>query len=141
MFSRARETTGWVDTDRLALDAAASHPALSAWVGDWYMDDDHIRLTRATQGRLRVDGDAYWPGAHPADRPSGPNVGNLEGTFAVNADRLDYSNGNDSYDCRATLRLLGDYLLVEDDGNCGGMNVRFTGTYRRRPAHSPAIKS
>lgn len=32
-------------------------------------------------------------------------------------------------DCLAPLHLLGPYLAVEDNGNCGGMNVRFTGIY------------
>ena len=33
--------------------------------------------------------------------------------------------------CTVTLRLLGPYLVASDNGGCGGMNVHFTGVYRR----------
>jgi hypothetical protein len=30
------------------------------------------------------------------------------------------------------MRRFADYLLVEDNHTCGGVNVSFTGAYRRR---------
>jgi len=33
--------------------------------------------------------------------------------------------------CAAKLELYGRYLVVEDNGGCGGLNVSFTGTYAR----------
>jgi hypothetical protein len=43
--------------------------------------------------------------------------------------------------CRATLRLVGDYLVVSDNSDCGGMNVRFDGVYRRRPTRPAPPRS
>jgi len=34
--------------------------------------------------------------------------------------------------CRATLRLVGPYLLVDDNNDCGGANVTFDGVYRKK---------
>ena len=135
LFSRTQDTTGWVDTDRLRLDATAAAPAPTQWAGEWRNGDDHIRLTPSPGGRLRVVGEAFWPAAPahlPKGSPSGwPHTGDLDGVAAVVAGRADYRDGDDSYVCKATLRLLGPYLLVDDNGDCGGMNVRFTGVYRR----------
>ncbi len=138
IFEAARETTGWVDSDRLWADVAASHLPASAWTGTWYDGDDQIRLRQQAGDRLRVDGNAYWPGAHPTkDWPSGwPHIGQLGGTGTVIGNRVDYGEGDEGYACRATMRLLGEYLLVTDNGNCGGANVRFTGIYQRKHGRS-----
>ena len=34
--------------------------------------------------------------------------------------------------CKMTLRLVGEYLIADDNGECGGMNVTFDGVYRRK---------
>jgi hypothetical protein len=49
---------------------------------------------------------------------------------------IGYANGSappppGGPDCAARLRLLGRYLVVEDNGACGGMNVSFSGIYVR----------
>ena len=39
---------------------------------------------------------------------------------------------DDGYNCQVRFRLLGPYLLAYDDHNqCGGVNVTFTGVYRK----------
>ena len=42
-----------------------------------------------------------------------------------------YSDGEDQYDCKATIRLIGIYLVVADNMHCGGANVSFSGVYRK----------
>jgi hypothetical protein len=34
--------------------------------------------------------------------------------------------------CGITLRLVGDFLVADDNGDCGGVNVTFDGVYRRK---------
>ena len=34
-------------------------------------------------------------------------------------------------DCHIGATILGDYLVVSDNDKCGGLNVTFTGLYRR----------
>jgi len=34
--------------------------------------------------------------------------------------------------CTVHAQLLGDVLIVADNSECGGMNVRFNGVYRRK---------
>ncbi len=83
---------------------------------------------------LTADGEAYWPSAHPSARqfPGGPNVGDLSGTAMPKGAAVTFADASDPQACSATLRLIGDVLIVADNGACGGMNVSFSGAYRRR---------
>ena len=66
-------------------------------------------------------------GNHPA-----PAIGSQQG---LNTDWTRYfpaESGKDDDECRASFGLLGPYLLAYTPLNlCGGMNVTFTGVYRR----------
>jgi hypothetical protein len=68
------------------------------------------------------------------------NIGEISAELQPAGDALAFTMGTDEtlafdkgdeYDCRVRLRRLVDYLLITDNGNCGGMNVRFDGVYRR----------
>jgi hypothetical protein len=125
-------SAGWVEQSRLVPEAFDSSPALQSWVGRWKDGDDLLRLS-LYHGQLHADGAAYWPSAHPAkeDAPGGPNVGSLEANAMPTGNRVQFSEGNDLSRCQVTAILVGTWMLVDDNGNCGGMNVRFSGIYQR----------
>ena len=123
---------GYVRRDEFkSLPLPASVP-LAAWTGTWRDGDDSIVL-RAAAGTLTASGEAYWPSAHPPPklRPGGPNVGDMSGTAAPNGNTVVFGD-NDPAECKVTLTLLPPFLLAIDNKNCGGMNVSFTGVYRKR---------
>jgi hypothetical protein len=125
-------TRGWIETARLRRVPAAP-PSVKGWSGMWLFDAANIEIHPGkAPGTLRVKGIALW-GTHDPWRVKngGINTGELDGTVTAKGDRADYSDGAGEYDCRAELRLLGPYLLVEDNGNCGGVNVTFSGIYRK----------
>lgn len=37
------------------------------------------------------------------------------------------------FDCQVWMPRLGPWLIVDDNTNCGGLNVTFRGVYRRKP--------
>lgn len=123
---------GYVAATRLKALPVEPSPPLKAWVGRWREGDDVIRLT-AKGDTLNVDGQAYWPSAHPSTRqfPGGPNLGDLSGTARPTGNVVTFADSGDPQACRATLRLIGDVLVAADNRNCGGMNVSFSGVYRR----------
>jgi hypothetical protein len=47
----------------------------------------------------------------------------VKGAAAVFADEV----------CVLNLKLIGTWLAAADNGDCGGLNVSFTGVYRRKP--------
>lgn len=124
------ETVGWVRADTLRLADPVAKPPLSAWHGTWKYADNSISFTdNKLAGFLNVTGDALWKGL-------GDNVhiGELDGRFAPEGNVLEYSDGDDEYDCKATMRLVGEYLLVADNMKCGGVNVSFSGIYKKATA-------
>jgi hypothetical protein len=121
-----------VRQDAIAAQPVPTTVPLGAWVGEWRDGDDSISL--AVSGtRLAASGSAYWPSAHPSlkERPGGPNLGDMCGT-ATPKENIVVFAGKDPADCRVTLTLLPPFLLATDNMNCGGMNVSFTGVYRKR---------
>jgi len=99
----------------------------------------------ATEKRrsVEVSGNAMW-GSYDRQRVKrgAVHVGELNGkgrprghTLAIgfDPDRSGFPPAKDTApdNCAAKLELYGRYLVVEDDGMCGGLNVSFTGIYVR----------
>lgn len=127
--ARGSETVGWLAADRLAAVESAAAPTLASWLGTWNFYSNEVRLSRgARAGVLRVEGEATWVGVNPGN----VHTGELSGEAAPAAGVLNLGGGEEEYDCRATLRLVGPYLLISDNKQCGGVNVTFDGVYRRK---------
>lgn len=123
--ARGHETVGWLPARLLALSPADPNPPRSAWLGAWSFYSNTLQLARgAKPGALRVEGEAFWHGANPENIHTGDVAG--EAAPSGNVLKLE------AEDCRVTLRLVGAYLVVDDNNECGGANVSFDGVYRRR---------
>lgn len=126
--SRGGGTAGWMEATRLVPVAVAANPPRAAWLGDW-SEEGNPRLTFLARGNgLSVEGEAYWPSPNPSPRdyPGGPNVGNVGETLEVSDNRAR------APECNLSFTLLGELLVAADpDMQCGGMNVSFSGVYRR----------
>jgi len=125
-------SAGYVRQDEIAPGPLIAITPLAAWTGEWRSGDNSIAL-RADGPRLTASGSAYWPSANPSlkERPGGPNLGEMSGTAIPQGNTVVFA-GQDPSDCRVTLTLVPPFLLAVDNANCGGMNVSFTGVYRRR---------
>lgn len=89
--------------------------------------------------QLAVDGSACWPTCNPplGERPGGPNIGELGGSATPVGNHVVFSTGSGEFDCTAKMALVGGVLVVSDNQNCDGHNVRFDGVYRRVPPRKP----
>jgi hypothetical protein len=125
-------SAGYVRQDEIAAQPLSANVSLVAWVGEWRDGDDTITLRIAGLG-LAAEGSAYWPSARPSlkERPGGPNLGDMSGMATPNGNTVVFAE-TDPSDCRVRLTLLPPYLLAADNRKCGGMNVSFTGVYRKR---------
>ena len=93
-------------------------------------DTDAAELTViALSGRgVRIMGSAIWSGAAGAGNT---NVGMVDGVAALRGTLVHYLDPET--ECRFTLGFAGDGLTIRDENaECGGMNVTFKGTYRKR---------
>lgn len=119
---------GWLNEADIEFPNLLFDGSDNSWVGEWRYHSNVIRIERTkTNGEFRITGDATWKGM-------GDNVhiGELNGSVKLVDGKIEYSDGASEFDCRATLDLAyTGYLLVKDNANCGGMNVRFSGIYRK----------
>lgn len=144
---KAAATVGWLPRAMLveaARDTTARAPA--DWAGTWRSGpEQEIRIRPGGGGQIVVAGDATFGGSDPERvRRGGVNVGEIAGTSAVENGTAAFAFGDDGttrpFDakrpegadlCRVRLWRLGRYLVAADNMMCGGMNVTFTGVYRR----------
>jgi len=144
---KAASTSGFLPREQLA--APPPEPpvnASAAWAGTWQSGDEQtITIRRKPDGRFVIEGDATWGGHDPERvKRGGVNAGNLSGegsivdgitAFAIDGDGaikpIDLKLPADSDACRVKLWRLGPYLVAADNLGCGGMNVTFTGVYRK----------
>ena len=136
------ETRGWLP--RAAVQIALPEPAPARqWDGKWQRDREAQIVIKSRQDEVEVSGNAMWGSYDPQRVKSGGiHVGELNGkgrprgqTLAIgyDPDRSGFPPGKDQApdNCAAKLELYGRYLMVEDNGGCGGLNVSFTGIYVR----------
>lgn len=134
------ETSGYLLASVLKdVPASASKP--DEWIGQWSRSAEaEITISATSGGKLKVAGTATFGALDPSRVKRGAvNMGELEGERAPKGHMLALGEGydgskpfgDDRGECRAKLRLFGRYLVVEDNGGCGGLNVSFTGIYVR----------
>ena len=91
----------------------------SATLNAWLLKD----------GQVRVAGDSSWVGN---ETTGNVNVGNVDGIFALQGNKLFFKGGDGDDDCQFTIMFGGDSLQIREDNlKCGGLNVSFDGRYRR----------
>ncbi len=123
------ETDGWFPAANLKPLASPTN-----WAGKWKRDT-------SAEIDIAVKGDtAHLTGNATANSGSAVNEGDLDGdidarapyaSFAIAGDRQIAFARAGQDDCAVELRQLGPYLLVQDNNNCGGMGVSFSGLYRK----------
>jgi hypothetical protein len=127
-----------------ALEPVAA-PAPS-WSGEWVGESQLLDIAPQGEGRLKIKGNAVYARDAEAVEMGGVNVGEIDGLYFRDGDRAEGASdeetirrprpadeADDSIVCVLRMRLVGGYLLARDNQRCGGMNVTFSGIYRRDP--------
>ncbi len=127
--SKTTESAGFLLRSELAWKPVVAAMPHSAWIGTWRDGDDEITL-RAAGAALAVTGYAFWPSAAPSEYQPSPHVGEVSETARPVSNTVVFA-GKCVNNCLVLLTLLPPYLLARDNRQCGGMNVSFTGVYRK----------
>jgi hypothetical protein len=127
---RNREYVSWMPKTNIALVPTPPVHPIRDWVGVWSDGSGTIRISPLdARDTLEISSKLRWDGG---DSPAGYPIANFGGITAVlnvNGPQASASDGV----CQVALTRIGRYLVADDNGNCGGMNVRHTGVYFRRP--------
>lgn len=138
---RGTSTINWLPAAAV-IPLPASERQPSDWVGDWAAPEQGITIKAAAGGALNVSGDASWGMGDKWRRENGAvHIGQVKGTvrpaggvvaFTEGDDKTLPYNAGDEGACSIRMVRRGPYLLARDNNKCGGLNVSFTGFYRRK---------
>lgn len=122
---KKRETVGWIELVSLA-PAADPLPETSDWLGTWKAWASTLTIEQQEHGPgLHVTGDSTWGSG------ASTHIGQIDGTFKPKGRYAMTKDGDGKYDCAVEYTRIGRFLIVDDNNNCGGMNVSFDGVYVR----------
>lgn len=113
--------TGWIAKRQLVLTPTNPNPSLATWVGEWKNGRNSLSIQTQSGGGLSIDGLALW-----GDGPA-PRTGEVQGAANPAGNHATVKDGP----CQVTLTLADDWLIASDNHQCGGLNVTFSGVYRR----------
>lgn len=97
--------------------------------GVWKLNDNVISITKIS-GALHARGKAYYPEKEPPRSvfPTGPSTGAFTATAIERGRSAKFDDGA----CTVVARVIAqEYLSVRDNGQCGDMNVTFSGIYAK----------
>lgn len=127
---RGAETVGWLETENLEFSELSQNPETKDWLGEWnYGRESSITIAKSKKsGFFDVKGNSFWNGGG-----GNVNVGEIEESVSADGNILKIGEKDtEEYACKVTMRLLGRFLVVSDNLNCGGLNVTFSGVYQRK---------
>lgn len=139
--TKGRATSGIIKGDTVEPVRGADQATSRAFIGTWVREEAEIKVTR-NGAALAFDGSATYGAKDPNRVARGAvNSGALDVTTDPKGNRLSAGIGGGLAvpkdkaavtDCQVDMIALGPYLVVKDNMQCGGMNVSFTGVYRKR---------
>lgn len=147
-FSKAGKlSSGFVDANGLGATSnsdakLSSRAGLGAWSnGNTGLieikpgSDDYVVITgEINRGPPSFNSGSLNGPAFLSNKDDGKSVGyaddHYDGTMPPTSPP---DNSAASFSCKARLRLMGDFLIVDDNDNCGGHGVMFTGLYKKKP--------
>jgi hypothetical protein len=130
---KQRSTNGWLPAASLTPVTPAPAPAQADWQGAWVHAGGEIDITNAANGGVTIHGEAIYRAAQDIHN------GVIDATAKLGQGVLAFADdGSVAFDkagadaCLVRMRRAEALLVVEDNGHCGGVDVTFTGFYRKK---------
>ncbi len=142
LASNGQSRTGWLPEAGLMTLPA---PITPDWTGKWRAGREQSIAIRRNGASWEIEGSATYGASDPERvRRGSVNIGTMSASLP-RSDRggpptLAFTEGPDGtlpYEegeptaCRVRMQLVGPWLVVSDNRQCGGFNVSFSGIYRR----------
>lgn len=120
---------GWLPSSTIVPAPLENDPA--AWLGGWKRVEADITIEKTKDG-LKASGEATYGALDPERIKRGAvNSGSFSGPLALKDGQGRIVDDDSISGCNVKLARAGDFLFVRDNNVCGGMNVSFSGLYRK----------
>ena len=127
---RKHEIVSWVSKKNVAVRSPVPFHPVRDWVGTWSDRVAKIHISPVKNSdHLHISSKLRWEGGNSPEGEPRANYGGIEAALTVQGSKATGAEGA----CQVVLTRVGKYLVADDNGACGGMNVRHTGVYLRRP--------
>jgi hypothetical protein len=126
-------TTGWLPSVALAKVERMPAPAAADWLGNWEHPGGGLTITKAADGRFKIEGGQVVPAGRDFNAGAiNALAAPKDGIIAfVDDGSTPFERPSQGDECRVRLQRVGPLLLVEENNDCGGSGVSFTGLYHR----------
>jgi hypothetical protein len=127
-------TNGWLPSGTMTPVMPAPATSRSDWIGGWIHAGGEIDIRAVKKGSLNIHGEQVYPAAQDfhngvIDATAKPANGLLQ--FADDG-RVPFDKAASGAACLVRMQRVEALLVVEDNGQCGGVLVTFTGFYRKK---------
>jgi len=129
---KVRWTGGWLPSASLAPVTRAPALARADWIGEWIHASGHITIASAADDRLAIKGEAFYDAAQNVHTGVIDAVAKPAQGLLAFADDGSIAFDNPKAECLVRMQRIDALLVVEDNNDCGGIMVTFTGFYRRK---------
>lgn len=126
---------GWLPSASLTPVAPMLFPKRTDWIGVWRHPGGTVAITQGEGETLRIEGEMIVPGALDV------HTGSIKARVTPLKDKITFvEDGSIPFDdkdalqgeCRVLMQRINTWLMIADNGGCGGAGVSFTGLYRRK---------
>jgi hypothetical protein len=126
-------TVGWLPTASLTPLEPMGSPKAADWIGTWSHPGGTISIKSGDGGKLSIEGEHVYPAAQNVHTGVlGANVVPAQGMIAFAEDGSVPFEQAEEGQCLVRMQRVGALLLVEDNMQCGGSMVTFTGSLSPR---------
>ncbi len=134
-LGKKSDLAGWVQKNKIAIEAYERNPEIKSWQGKWASvggkDANVLNIEALPSGMLHIVGNASWYGGKNSYGGEIIHIGEADFTVKPNGNLVVTEESEDL--CQINLQLFGYYLVSTDNNKCGGVNVSFSGIYKRTP--------
>ncbi len=117
---KVQSTYGWVKSASLSKEDANKEVSID-WTGKWVDGSNSLTLSKESNGKMKVSGFATYGSGMST------NTGEVNGVNTPVKNFLEISEDS----CKVKMLAFDKFLLVDDNLECGGLNVTFNGIYMK----------
>lgn len=131
VYAVKNQSSGWLPMDSI-VRVESSNFSLEKLIGIWIADYSKINIKKHGL-EVSVSGTSRWDGLIDDNGNRIENIGQFHGTTLLsNIQTGKFEIYDNEIDCRVKFNFVDNkYLIVSDNSNCGGMNVRFDGVFKK----------
>lgn len=122
-----KKSTGWINSDNIVINAENCLYLSKDFIGNWIDEDNVSKIKFIENGeQIKVIGNSKWNSGFSE------HIGDFESSIPKNLIFNNSFNILTEFGCSVKFKMINkNILIIQDNVECGGMNVNFNGVYSK----------